>query len=354
MLPRVVIFLIFAFFARAGFAQNGEFADDDARGKFDGGYRPNINPADKGLIRLGEQLFFDPRLSGSGRTSCATCHNPEFAFAQPERTSIFDSGRIGPRNAPSILNALFFPRLMWDGRFRSLEEQVYGPLSADGEMGNSIQNAAKGLAADPYYNRLFASVFGSPPSPRGIASALGAFERSLASDWSRFDRFSLKGDRDALLDFELLGLELFAGKARCAICHRLPEREAESMPLLTDFRFHNLGIGYHRGYFADRGLGAVTGRREHNGAFRTPSLRNVAVTAPYMHDGSLLTLREVVEFYNAGGRRNPYQTPLLQPLGLTEQEKRALVAFLNTLTTEDFASRRGLSRSASDSPDLMD
>ncbi len=298
------------------------------------------------LAGLGEKLFFDPRLSGSGRTACATCHDPGYAFAQPARAPMFDGGRVGPRNAPSLLSARFLPRLMWDGRFRSLEEQVYAPLSAQGEMGISIEEAADRLAADPRYERLFVHILGQPPSPNGIATALAAFERSLISGWSPFDRFSLKGDQGALNRLERFGYELFRGKAGCSACHRLPEPNATSFALFTDFGFHNLGIGFERGRFIDRGLGAITGRIEHTGAFRTPSLRNVAVTAPYMHDGSLPTLRDVIEFYNGGGRPNPYQTPLLRRLGLQEEEKQALAAFLNALTTEDFARPHGVARPA--------
>ncbi len=300
---------------------------------------PNAMLPNETLPTLGEKLFFDIRLSGSGRTACASCHRPEYAFAQPERAAIFDSGSIGPRNVPSLLASQFLPRLTWDGRFRSLEEQVYGPLSARGEMGLSIEEAANRLAADPKYERLFMHVLHEPPSPRGIASALAAYERSLVSGWSPFDRFSLKGDQNALNGFERFGFDLFRGKARCVACHRLPERSAGGYALFTDFGFHNLGIGYRQGGFADQGLGAITRRPEDTGAFRTPSLRNVAATAPYMHDGSLPTLRDVVDFYDAGGLANPYQSPLIRPLNLREEEKEALVAFLKTLTTEDFARR---------------
>ncbi|HZV21720.1 MAG TPA: cytochrome c peroxidase [Hyphomicrobiales bacterium] len=293
------------------------------------------------LTVLGERLFFDPRLSKSGRTSCATCHNPAYAFAEPRPTSIFDGGRIGPRNAPSILTSAFYPTLMWDGRFASLEQQISGPLSAGGEMGNDINEAAERLSSDPLYWQLFLEVFNEPPTPRGIARALAAFERSLVTGWSRFDRFWLKVDPYALTDFERFGFDLFTGKAGCVACHRLPRSDAEGYALFTDFRYHNIGVGFYRGRFVDRGLGAITRRPQDLGAFRTPSLRNVAVTAPYMHDGSLPSLREVIEFYNAGGVPNPFQARVLRPLGLEEDEKRALVAFLNTLTTEDFRAQPG-------------
>jgi cytochrome c peroxidase len=344
MFCRVLIAIVFAFFfVLPGFAQDGGSDDVDAvTSEFNEGPASNADASKKELAQLGERLFFDPHLSGSGRTACASCHNPDFAFSQPERTSTFDSGRPGPRNAPSVLTAPFMPRLMWDGRFRSLEEQVYGPLSVRGEMGIDIQDAAARLGTEPSYLRQFTSIFGEPPTPAAIASAIATFERSLVSRWSAFDKFSLKGDRGALTDFERFGFELFTGKARCVICHKLPVRGTEGYALFTDFRFHNLGVGFYRGRFADPGWGAITGRLRDTGAFRTPSLRNVAVTAPYMHDGSLPTLRAVIEFYNEGGQRNPYQTPLLRPLGLSEEEKEALVAFLKSLTTEDFGRRLSL------------
>ncbi len=305
-------------------------------------YAPELEPKAEApvgsLSGLGEKLFFDPKLSGSGRTACATCHDPGHGFAQAQPTPTFDGGRIGPRNAPSLLEARFFPRLMLDGRFRSLEEQVHGPLSALGEMGLSIEDAADRLAADPRYERAFVHILGEPPSPKGIGAAIAAFERTLVTGWSRFDKFSLKGEQSALSGFERFGFELFTGKGGCASCHRLPEREAKGgYALFTDFGFHNTGIGFDGRDFADAGAAKVTGRVEQTGAFRTPTLRNVAVTAPYMHDGSLPTLRAVVEFYNAGGQRNPFLSPLIHPLYLSDEEKGALVAFLNSLTTADFA-----------------
>jgi cytochrome c peroxidase len=299
-------------------------------------------PPIESLAKLGERLFFERRLSRSGRMACATCHNPNFAFAQPKDVPIFDSGRLGTRNAPSLLTARFLPRLMWDGRFRSLEDQVFAPISVSGEMGISPEEAADRLAADPAYERLFHHILGEPPSPRGIAAALAAFERTLVAGWSPFDRFSLRGEEGALNGFERSGFELFRGKAGCARCHTLPEPNAKAFGLFTDFGFHNLGVGFRNGRFADRGLAAISGRIEHTGAFRTPSLRNVAVTAPYMHDGSLPSLHDVIEFYNAGGQPNPYQSPLLRPLGLRADEKEALVAFLNTLTTADYGRPLGL------------
>jgi cytochrome c peroxidase len=328
-----------ALFAQDRFPELGNNGEENETSYLEG--RVEARFAAPGLAALGEKLFFDPRLSATGRTSCATCHDPKFAFAEPKPTSIFDGGKIGPRNSPSLLASPYLPRLMWDGRFGSLEEQVRGPLSAGGEMGNDIDVAADRIAADPYYGRLFQNVFGEPPSPVGIARAIAAFERSLISGWSPFDRFSLKHDGRALTDFERFGFDLFMTKARCTICHQLPGPGSQGYALFTDFQYHNLGVGFYRGHFKDKGLGTISGRPQDTGAFRTPSLRNVAVTGPYMHDGSLPSLHEVVEFYNAGGVPNPYQSPILRPLGLSQEEKHALVAFLKTLTSEDFGGPGG-------------
>jgi cytochrome c peroxidase len=297
--------------------------------------------APPGAAQLGEALFFDPVLSGSGRTACVTCHDPKFGFASRERTSTFDDGRLGPRNAPSILTSQFLPRLMWDGRYGSLEEQLKGPLSSHGEMGSSLGAAAFRLRRDPFYVYRFLDVFGEPPTPQSLSFALAAFERSLVSGWSRFDRFFLRGERRALSPIELRGFEIFTGKARCSLCHRLPEGPAQGYPLFTDFDYHNLGVGFHYGEYTDKGLGAISHRRADLGSFRTPSLRNVAVTAPYMHDGSIDTLEAVVEFYNHGAQPNPLLSPVIRPLGLSAGEKAALVAFLRTLTVEGHATPLG-------------
>jgi len=289
----------------------------------------------KKIIALGQRLFFDPRLSGSGRTACATCHSPDFAYGDPRPVSISDGGEPGRRHAPSLLNVGMLPYLMWDGRFRSLEEQAFGPFQS-GEMGISIKAAAARLSRDPNYRLQFFNVFGRPPSPDGIVAAMAAFERTLVTGNSRFQRFVLQNDERALAPLEKYGLEVFTGKGRCAGCHTIFSRRAPDFPLLTDFAFRNTGIGFSFEGFRDFGRGAVTSARKDYGAFRTPSLRNIAATGPYMHDGSFGTLEEVIAFYNAGGQPNPNQSPFLQPLGLTIQEKDSLIAFLYSLTDAEF------------------
>lgn len=289
---------------------------------------------DRCLVQLGERLFFDTRLSLSGRTACATCHMPEYAWAEPRRVSVFDTGKAGPRNAPSILDTRYFPRLMHDGKFESLEEQVSGPMKPGGEMGQSPDAAARRLADIPSYREQFWQVFGGEPAGDRIAEALAAFERTLISHNSRFDRW-LRG-QDALGRQERWGFELFKGKARCAQCHSVYAPGVDRVPLFTDFGFHNTGVAFKRGDFADPGRVAVTGSECCEGAFRTPPLRNVAVTAPYMHDGSMGTLEEVIEFYDRGGRPNPYLSPAMRPLYLADEEKAALAVFLESLTDANY------------------
>jgi len=284
------------------------------------------------IIALGQKLFSDPRLSGSGRTACATCHNPSFAYGDPRPVSISDGGKPGLRHAPSLLNVGLRPLLMWDGRFHSLEEQAFDPFRQHGEMGMGIEDAATRISRDPDCRLRFFSVFGQPPSAEGMVAAIAAFERSLVTGNSRFQRFLLNKDGRAFTPFERYGLDIFTSKGRCVICHPIFTPMVSAYPLLTDFAFRNTGVGSNFDGYRDVGRSAVTFTPTDYGAFRTPSLRNVAIAGPYMHDGSLRTLDEVIAFYNAGGRPNPNQSPLLQPLGLTVQEKYGLVAFLYSLT----------------------
>jgi cytochrome c peroxidase len=291
------------------------------------------------LIHLGHRIFFDARLSGTGTTACASCHRPDYAFAEPRRVSVSDNGAQGRRNAPSLLNVGFQPALMWDGRFRMLEQQALSPFRR-GEMGISVEEAVRRMNLDPVYLRLFRLVFKQSPTPGGAARALAAYQRTLVSGESRVEQYLRTRDPGLLSRIEHDGLYVFAERGRCNACHRIepPQGHASSHapPLFTDMRFHNLGIGFRGGRFLDVGRYGVSGAESDVGAFRTPSLRNVARTAPYMHDGSILTLEEVVEFYNAGGRPNPYQSPRIAPLVLTGYEKAALVAFLRGLTDPQY------------------
>src|SRR5262245_28562862 len=228
---------------------------------------------------------------------------------------------------------------MWDGRFRTLEQQALGPFRR-GEMGIGVDEAVHRLNSDPEYVDLFRLSFDRHPTADGMARALADYQRTLVSGESRVERFLHTSEPGLLSPLEHDGLLVFDSRAACSTCHRIAGPMSgpwTSAPVLfTDMRFHNLGVGFRGGRFTDPGRYGVSGVESDLVAFRTPSLRNVARTAPYMHDESLSTLEEVVEFYDAGGRPNPNLSPRINPLFLTDYEKAALVAFLRALTDAEF------------------
>jgi cytochrome c peroxidase len=289
------------------------------------------------LLLLGRRLFFDTRLSATGGTSCARCHDPRYGYAEPRRVSISDRGEPGRRNSPSLLDVGTRPTLMWDGAFCALEQQALGPF-ARGEMGHGIDHAMRRLSDDPSYVDLFRVALGDWPSVGGFTRALAEYQRTLFSAESRVDRFVLVNDPSVLTPLEHHGYQVFTRRAPCSNCHQLfpllADGRPSRRPLFTDFRFHNLGVSYRWGGAADPGRFGVSRITVEWGTFRTPSLRNVARTAPYMHDGSLDTLEGVVEFYDAGGVPNPHLSSLIRPLGLNGHEKAALVAFLRALSDQ--------------------
>jgi cytochrome c peroxidase len=311
---------------------------------------------------LGRKLFFDRRLSPNGTMSCAMCHVPEQGFTAHElATPVGMEGRSVRRNAPTVLNAAYQKRLFHDGREVSLEDQVWGPLLAANEMGNpSIGYVVERIRGLRDYDGLFPRAFGDRQvSSERIGAALAAYERTLVAGDSRFDRWRYGGDAAALGADEKRGFELFLGKARCAACHLVGSRDA----LFTDHAFHNTGIGWRQTYAVpertrvelapgvyaeldrrtvesfsepsatDVGRYEITLDPRDRWAYKTPSLRNVALTAPYMHDGSLATLEAVIEFYDRGGIDNPGKSPLIAPLALNAEERSALAAFLRALTS---------------------
>ncbi len=272
-------------------------------------------------VELGKQLFFDRRLSGDNRMSCATCHVPDKALVDGRPRARGASGRELARNTPTVLNVGFFSTLFWDGRAGSLEEQALGPIQSRDEMQQDIDELVTELAAVPGYARQFRDVFGRPLHKQDIASALAAFQRTLRTGNSAFDRY-LAGDKDALSPSARAGLESFTGDAGCVRCHK--------GPLLSDGKYYRIRIG--RG---DKGRGAVTGEPGDLYKFRTPSLRNVAQTAPYMHGGSMETLDDVVTYYYRGVPTAPrHRMPLdVEPLlGNSFSEIPDVVAFLEALT----------------------
>ena len=274
-------------------------------------------------VALGRRLFFDPRLSRDGTVSCASCHDPERAFTDGRKVGEGIAGRLGRRNVPTVVNRLFGRTQFWDGRVDSLEEQALGPLFSDREMAMNETLLLRRLHHDASYPEMFERAFQEPVSVARVAGALAAYQRTLLSGASAFDRFEWEGDREALSPAAQRGLRLFRARAGCSTCH--------TGALLSDEAFHNLGIGWPSGA-RDPGRMAVTGADRDLGAYKTPSLRNVERTAPYMHDGSLKSLAEVIDFYDRGGNANPSLDSEIRPLRLTQAEKGELVAFLRSLT----------------------
>jgi len=322
---------------------------------------PRDNPVTADKVRLGRKLFFDRRLSANNTVSCAMCHIAEQGFAQNElKTPVGVEGRSVRRNAPTIYNTAYLERLFHDGREFSLENQVWAPLLANNEMGNvSIGAVIERIRSFADYDELFEQVFEQAPNLQTIGMALASYERTLVSGDSPFDRWYFGNDQTAIDESAQRGFALFRGKGRCIACHAV----AEEYALLTDNNFHNTGIGYYATMrpattdldvllapgrseqietdllqttgtdrFGDLGRYEVTGLPADRWRYRTPTLRNVALTAPYMHDGSLSSLRAVVMFYNRGGVPNEVLDPLISPLGLSDTEIEDLLSFLRSLT----------------------
>jgi cytochrome c peroxidase len=288
---------------------------------------PEANPLTPEKVALGQQLFFDPRLSVDNTVACATCHDPRKGFSNGERVGIGIRGQRGPRNVPTLFNAALNDFYFWDGRAASLEEQALGPIQHPREMGQSHEATVAKLRRLKGYRVQFARVFGTEAfTIQEVAAAIAAFERTLLTGNSPVDRYLFGGETGALTAAQERGFIVFREKARCVKCHLF---DAFSAPFM-DNRFHNIGIGTD-GPDPDPGRFAVTKRPTDRGKFKTPTLRNVSQTAPYMHDGRFATLEEVVDFYDKGGLPNPNLDPDIIPLGLTAQEKADLLAFLRAL-----------------------
>lgn len=285
---------------------------------------PAHNPLTAEKIELGRRLFFDRGLSGSGATACASCHQPGKGFTDGRRLPIGDNQGVGRRNTPSLLNSAYVESLFWDGRAESLEQQSLQPLTNKLEMNTRLEAVIASLAASPEYPAAFQSAFGSNEvTAERIAFALASYQRTLTLGGSPFDRFSRFGSDPDFSAAAGRGSKLFRGKARCAMCH--------DGPLFADHKFHNTGIGWGQQPL-DLGRHELTLDPAHQGEFKTPSLRNLAFTAPYMHDGSLPSLPDVIEFYNRGGGSNPRLDPALRPLNLSAVEKTELLEFLESLS----------------------
>lgn len=296
---------------------------------------PPDNPYTDAKAALGKKLFFDPRLSGSGQLSCASCHDPDLAFADGRTVSFGHNRKELARNAPTVLNTAFNPTLFWDGRAASLEQQASDVVNHQDEMHASAEFVRANLGTIPGYANEFATTFGTPDVTLArAAQAIATYERTITSRDNHFDSF-VRGDPNALSDQAVRGLHWFRTTARCINCHNGPN--------FTDGRFHNEGLTYYGRKHEDLGRHKITHDPRDVGKFKTPTLRNITRTAPYMHNG-LFDLDGVLNMYNAGMatvRRKPEQkddplfpakSPLLQPLGLNQQDMADLKAFLEALT----------------------
>jgi cytochrome c peroxidase len=287
---------------------------------------PAHNPITIEKVNLGRTLFFDPRLSIDNTVSCSSCHKQAFAMSDDVQFSVGVGGQHTLRNSTPLFNLGFHPNYFRDGGSPTLELQVKGPIENPLEMNIAIADLAVKLNQLDEYRQLTHNAFGNyEVTPYTITRGLASYMRTLISGNSRYDQFVL-GNQNALTVFEKQGLALFEGKAKCASCHHGFN--------LTNFSFENNGL-YEN--YPDPGRQTITSNPQDNGKYRVASLRNVAITYPYMHDGSLATLEEVIEHYNQGGKNHPLKSELIQPLGLAESEKSALLAFLMTLTDNEFA-----------------
>jgi len=327
------------------------------------GMAPKGNEPDVTRVGLGQLLFFDKRLSKDRTLSCASCHDPKHGFAEPRRTSIGVGGQVVPRNAPTVMNAGLQKRLFWDGRVQTLEEQAGAPILNPHEMGMPDEASVVARVREvEEYVLLFDLAYGREPQFEDITRALAAFQRTLVFLDAPFDAFRA-GDDDAISEDAKAGMELF--REHCTSCHPISLRE----PLLSDGNFHNVGVGFDRhdhqaigreafpkvrardrdpssadmaeivGSYGELGRALISKLEYQVGAFRTAPLRNVALTAPYMHDGSMATLWDVVDHYNDGGNKNTWQDPQIVKLKLSDKQVDQVVAFLFTLTDKRFAAQ---------------
>src|SRR5262245_36922028 len=278
------------------------------------------NPLTPGRVALGRSLFFDPILSADRSVACATCHRPDHGFASPDARPRGVVGREVNRRAPTLFNRAYGTAFFWDGRAATLEEQALQPIANPNEMASSVDEAVRRLKADKGYARKFAAAFEDGVTAANLGRAIASFERVLLRGDSPIDRFRQKGDRTAPTAAELHGLWLYESKGQCWRCH--------SGSNFTDESYHNTGVTWGKD---DLGRFAVTKKDADRGKYKTPTLRAVKLTAPYMHDGSVKTLEEVVEFYNRGAGPNPHLDPAIRPLNLSKEEMADLVAFLKAL-----------------------
>lgn len=275
---------------------------------------PKDNPPSDEKIALGKQLYFDGRLSADGKVSCASCHDPAKGFSNADQFATGVEGKKGGRNSPTVINAAYQKFQFWDGRAKSLEDQALGPIQNPIEMNMTLDAVVAKLNGIEGYKSQFQKVFNTDVTSDGIAKAIAAYERTVLSGDAPYDKFKA-GDTSALSEAAQRGMKLFFGKANCVSCH--------SGPNFTDNGFHNIGVGS-----GDEGRFAISKSEGDKGAFKTPTVREIAKTGPYMHDGSLKTLEEVVAHYVKGGTPNPQLDEEIFPLKLTPEESADLVTFM--------------------------
>lgn len=279
---------------------------------------PKDNPHSAEKIELGKQLYFDKRLSADNTVACSTCHDPKMGWSNADKTAVGIGGQRGGRSAPTVLNTAFQVFQFWDGRAKTLEQQAVGPIANPIEMNLPLDEAVAKIGAIKGYQEQFQKIFGQPVTVDSIGKAIAAFERTVVSGDAPYDRLR-GGDESAMSIQAWEGMQLFFGKANCSSCH--------SGPNFTDNGFHNIGVSFTTEK-PDLGRFEITKIEGDKGSFKTPTLRDISRTAPYMHDGSLATLEEVVEYYDKGGTPNDYLDEELFPLKLNADQKAALVAFL--------------------------
>jgi cytochrome c peroxidase len=321
---------------------------------------PDNNPLTQTKVALGQKLYFDPRLSVDDTVACATCHDPRKGFADGRKVAVGVGGKTGARNSPTVLNAAYFEQQFWDGRAETLEDQAKLPIINPVEMAlPSHAVVEEKLRKIPEYPPLFQKAFGKPEiTIDRVAQAIASFERTVISFSAPIDRF-LAGNQNAISESAKRGWELFNGKARCNTCHG----HVGALPTFTDNKYHNIGVAAQqedfvalareaqkvlrtgdqkqldelalRPRFSELGRFLVTKEQKDIGAFKTPGLRNIELTAPYMHDGSEATLADVINFYDKGGLNNPFLDGGIRPLNLTEPEKTDLIELMKTFTSDD-------------------
>ena len=288
---------------------------------------PTDNPMTPEKVELGKQLYFDPRLSCDDTVSCASCHDPKKGWSNSAPFATGVRNQVGGRSAPTIINAAYSDLQFWDGRAHQLEGQALGPIQNPIEMDHKLEECVVKLNKVKGYREQFQKVFGTDVTPENMAKAIAAFERTVISGNAPYDKFKA-GDQNALSASAQRGMKLFFGKGHCSACHAGPN--------FSDASFHNIGVGM-KAAKPDLGRYEVTKVEGDKGAFKTPTLREVARHAPYMHDGSLKTLEDVVDHYDKGGIANPQLDEEIFPLKLTTQEKADLIAFMKEgLSSSDY------------------